>query len=286
MKTIVVLEFPRARGPHALSDTFIWLKLIRHEHPSKNRPSIGKGAGNIAARIGDVHGSDMIAKRSRLTTVRIGPENNISPMFASKPIIGIVGGIGSGKSLVARIFGELGCLVIDSDQQVSQAYHDPKILRQIRSWWGDSVFRPDGQVDRKAIGRIVFSDPVQRKRLEGLLHPWVATARNLVMKAAASRAQVLAYVWDTPLLIETGLDAQCDAIVFVDAPPETRLARVKVARCWDKAELARREKLQIPLDKKRKISDYVIDNTADEDAVRGQASKVLPRILVTDDRKV
>src|SRR4051794_35055899 len=148
-------------------------------------------------------------------------------MYAGRPIIGIAGGIGSGKSFVARLFGELGCLVIDSDAQVTAAYRDPAVREAIRRWWGDEVFFPDGEINRAVVGRKVFSDEAQRKRLEGLIHPWVAEARRRQMRDAADDPQVLAYVWDTPLLLEAGLGPQCDAIVFVDALPEQRLGRVR-----------------------------------------------------------
>jgi dephospho-CoA kinase len=95
----------------------------------------------------------------------------------------------------------------------------------------------------------------------------------------ASDPQVVAFVWDTPLLLETGLDRRCDAIVYVEVPFMIRLSRVRESRGWDELELRQRENLQSPLDKKREISDYVIDNTADADNVRGQVREVLFRIL-------
>lgn len=205
-------------------------------------------------------------------------------MFADKPIIGIAGGIGSGKSFVADLFGELGCLVIRSDDAVHEAYRDPQVREAIRQWWGEAVFRPDGEVDRSAIGRIVFADPEQRRRLERLLHPVVARTRQAAMERSADDPQVRAFVWDTPLLFETGLERQCDAVVFVEAPEDLRLSRVQT-RGWDRAELARRENLQMPLDKKREISDYVIRNTADAEYARGQVRDVLSRILAGSSRQ-
>ena len=200
-------------------------------------------------------------------------------MFAGKPVIGIAGGIGSGKSFVARLFGEMGCAVIDSDAQVRAAYDDDRVRDTLRSWWGDDVFTADRGINRAVIARLVFSDEVQRRRLEGLIHPWVAEARRREMAAAAADPQVVAYVWDTPLLFEAGLNGECDAVVFVDVPLEQRLQRVKEKRGWDEAELLRRQKSQWPLDKKKRISDYVVTNTADADYARGQVRKVLSRIL-------
>jgi dephospho-CoA kinase len=200
-------------------------------------------------------------------------------MFAGRPIIGLSGGIGSGKSFVASIFSELGCCVIDSDAQVREAYNDVEIRKALVSWWGENVLTGPGTVNRPFIASRVFSDPAQRLRLEELIHPWVAIARRNAMQQAAQAAGTLAFVWDTPLLFEAGLNRECDALVFVDSPLETRLQRVQKSRGWNAAELARRENLQWPLDKKREISDYVITNTADAENVRNQVRHVLSRIL-------
>jgi len=200
-------------------------------------------------------------------------------MFSGKPVIGIVGGIGSGKSFIAHLFGELHCAVIDSDAQVRLAYADPGVLRTLREWWGDEIFLPDGQINRATIARRVFNDPIERKRLEGLIHPYVSEARKREMGILAHDPGTVAFVWDTPLLFEAGLEGECDAVVFVDAPFELRLGRVAQTRGWDEAELRRRENLQWPLDRKRKISDYVIENTADAGEARSQVRAVFSRIL-------
>ncbi len=200
-------------------------------------------------------------------------------MFAGKPIIGIAGGIGSGKSMIADFFGELRCLVIHSDEQVKDAYRDPVVIAALRDWWGDAAFGSDGKVNRKAIASLIFNDPSQRQRLEKLLHPMVLRARDGLMQKAAGDGQVPAFVWDTPLLFEAGLHEKCDTVVFVQAPQGMRLMRVKKSRGWNDEELKRRENLQWPLDKKREISEYVIDNTADADYARSQVRDVLSRIL-------
>ena len=200
-------------------------------------------------------------------------------MFAGKPVIGIVGGIGSGKSFIARLFGEMGCHVIDADAQVRQAYNDPAVKQTLRQWWGDAVLAPDGSLDRKAIAVRVFGNAEERKRLEGFIHPIAAEDRRRQMENLAQNVQVLAFVWDTPLLLEAGLGSQCDAVVYVDAPPELRLERVARARGWCEAQLLQRENLQWPLDRKRQIADYVISNTADAGDARRQVRDVLSRVL-------
>jgi dephospho-CoA kinase len=176
-------------------------------------------------------------------------------------------------------------MVIEADALVREAYDDPAVQRTLLEWWGDEVFHADGSVHRANIARRVFNDPEQRRRLEGLLHPWVITRRRVMQEEADPG--VVAFIWDTPLLFETGLNRECDAVVFVDTPEEERIRRVVGQRGWDAAELRRRENLQMPLDKKRGISDYVLINTtgaAEKTAVpagdtRTQVQEILSRVV-------
>jgi dephospho-CoA kinase len=200
-------------------------------------------------------------------------------MFADKPVIGIAGGIGSGKSFVADLFGEERCFVISSDALVREAYKDPTVKQSLKRWWGNLILDPDGEIDRSAVARKIFTHPDERKRLEQLLHPLVGQVRDRLMRSRGEDAQVLAFVWDTPLLFESRINQHCDAVVFVDAPPELRFSRVSQSRRWSRQEWEEREKLQMPLDKKREMSQYVISNTAGADQVRAQVREVLSRIL-------
>jgi dephospho-CoA kinase len=216
--------------------------------------------------------------------MREGAEQKGYGLFSGKPIIGIAGGIGSGKSHIARMLGELGCAVIDSDAQVKTAYCDPGVRAKLREWWGDSVVTAAGLPDRKAIAQKVFSDENQRKRLEGLLHPLVGELRDKEMEELAKDPAIVAFVWDTPLLFEAGLTRKCDAILFVNTPLEIRQERVARTRGWSAGELLRRENLQWPLDRKRQLSDYVIQNTAEAGDARDQVRDVLSRILARFNR--
>jgi dephospho-CoA kinase len=204
----------------------------------------------------------------------------IPSVINRKPVIGIAGGIGSGKSFVARLFGEMGCCVIHADDQIRLAYDDPHIRQTLKQWWGSSIFKPDGSMNRPEIAKRIFSDASDRLQLENLLHPWIARQRDQIMADSAKNPKILAFIWDTPLLFEAGLDKDCDAVVFVDAPEDTRFTRVSETRGWDRAEIIRREKLQWPLDKKQKMSHYVVVNTADAAASRSQVREILSRILV------
>src|SRR5438132_13748560 len=118
-------------------------------------------------------------------------------MFSNQPIIGIAGGIGSGKTLVASMFADLNCLVVNSDEMVRQAYKDPGVKHTLRQWWGKLVFDPSGEVDRGAVARKVFTMPSERQRLERLIHPIVNEMREQRMNQRASDPAVVAFVVDT-----------------------------------------------------------------------------------------
>ena len=200
-------------------------------------------------------------------------------MYSGKPIIGLTGGIGAGKSTIAQMFADEGCMIISSDEIIRQAYKDSMIKQTLKKWWGKMIFSPDGEIDRAAVARKVFSRAEDRKKLEQLLHPYANQVRERMMQQAGEDPKIKAFVWDTPLLMETGLNRMCDKVVFVDAPRADRLARVKEGRNWTEADLEERENSQLPLDKKKEISDYCISNTADADYARGQVRDTLTRIL-------
>jgi dephospho-CoA kinase len=206
-------------------------------------------------------------------------------MFAGKPIIGIAGGIGSGKSTIARLFGQAGCLVLSADEAVRRLYRDNDVKQTLKNWWGEQVINGQNEVDRHEVAQIVFHQPKEKQRLEKLLHPGVTQLREQAMKEASKNSQVLAFIWDIPLLFETGLDSQCDAVVYVETPLEQRLARVRQTRGWDEAELNIRENLQQPLDFKRRMSKYIVQNTADVGFASKQVREVLSAILANNAMK-
>jgi dephospho-CoA kinase len=201
------------------------------------------------------------------------------PMPEAKiPVIGLAGGIGSGKSAVARAFGSLGAVVIDSDQESRAALGRPEVKRQLAAWWGPGILNPDGTISRKAVAEIVFKNPAERLKLEGLIHPLVKRRRaELVGRAKAAGAP--AAVVDAPLLFEANVDQECDAVVFIDAPREVRLKRVSATRGWDEAELTRRESAQLPLDEKQRRSAFTIRNSGSENDLEAEAARVLREVL-------
>ncbi len=192
-------------------------------------------------------------------------------------VIGIAGGIGAGKSTVAAMLAELGCVVIDSDVEARRALQRPEVISELVRWWGESVLDSGGAIDRGAVARIVFADPDQRLRLEGLIHPLIAQSRAEQIEQAR-RAGRAGAVIDAPLLYEAGLERECDGVIFVDCPFEERLARVRASRGWDERELRQREKAQLPLEEKRRRADYLVVNTGHPQALRLRVAQIFTSI--------
>ncbi|MBW2271702.1 MAG: dephospho-CoA kinase [Deltaproteobacteria bacterium] len=183
-------------------------------------------------------------------------------------IIGLSGGIGSGKSTVLRMLAELGATVIDADAIVHelQAPGAP-LLTRIAAAFGDELIRPDGSLDREGLGAIVFRDDEARQRLNAMVHPAVG-AEMARRTQAAVEAGTAVIVLDIPLLYEgakrgAGASAAFDfaATVLVWVPPEVQVERTVARDGCDRGEARRRMQAQLPIDEKRDLADYVIDNS-------------------------
>jgi dephospho-CoA kinase len=176
-----------------------------------------------------------------------------------KLIIGLVGQVCAGKSAVAAAFEKLGAKIYDADKYVHELYRQPEVIEQVRTLFGDGVVTPAGEVDRNALGRIVFADAGQLKRLtQEVVFP--RTSQMIDQEIEAFRkSDAQAMVLDAPTLFESGRDGVCDRIIFVSAPLERRREWAK-KRGWDENELLRRDKrLQDEQDKRRRV-DAVIEN--------------------------
>lgn len=200
-------------------------------------------------------------------------------MATRKPIIGIAGGIGSGKSAVAKILAELGAGLIDSDAINGQELEQAEVRSTLVQWWGDRILTPDGRVDRARVAEIVFADAAEKNRLEALMHPRIAVQRRRLIEEFEGDPKISCVVLDAPLLFEVGLDQWCDAIVFVEADEEVRFTRTAAARGWSREEFHRRERMQSPLDFKRARADYVCRNNSDPAALRQQVEALFSQIV-------
>jgi dephospho-CoA kinase len=200
--------------------------------------------------------------------------------------IGLSGGIGTGKSSVARMFAAQGAVVIDADAIVHelQARGMPMVA-ELAEAFGPGVLDAEGGLDRAALGAIVFRDPDARARLNAIVHPKVgAEFARRVAEARASGARVL--VLDIPLLFEgrrsgTGSAArmQFDATVLVYAPEALQIERQIARDGCSRDEAIRRVRAQMPIEEKKPLADYVIDNGGSLADTERQVRDVLSRIL-------
>ena len=196
-------------------------------------------------------------------------------------VLGIVGGIGAGKSAVTRILGELGAEVIDADQIAARLLNDARVKEKLVSEFGEAILTEDGAISREELATVAFESKVNLETLNKVLHPRIvgeirrqlSAIEALVRESEGSQSRNTVVVLDAPLLVETGLHNICDYLLFVDADFETRLERVK-KRGWDEAELKRRESFQAPLDKKRELCDFIITNNGDLESTREEVKQV------------
>lgn len=180
-----------------------------------------------------------------------------------KPLIGIIGGIASGKSCVAAEFAKLGCAVIDADAIAHALLDTCPVRDEIVGRFGPGILDAFGKIDRQELGRVVFSDGGKLAVLNEIIHPRVLQEAEELLGRYDRDEQVKAVVLDMPLLVEVGWADRCDRILFVDCDIERRLERAGRTRCLTEEELKKREKFQISLDTKKTLVDNIIDNNSE-----------------------
>ncbi|MFN0020730.1 MAG: dephospho-CoA kinase [Pirellulaceae bacterium] len=198
-----------------------------------------------------------------------------SPAPSPQPqlLIGLVGGIASGKSLVAEQMKSLGGVVLDADRAGHEVLRDKEVIDALHKRWGDGIITLDGSLSRSVIAKIVFSagNQEEKRYLESVTHPRIAARlEEQISRHRAAGNNVL--ILDAALLFEAGWDKQCDVIIFVSAPREIRLVRA-LARGWSERDFLAREATQLPLDEKRARSGYIIDNSGPADQTRHQVGE-------------
>ena len=194
-------------------------------------------------------------------------------------VVGIVGGVGSGKSAVARGLAEGWRVdVVDADQIGHEVLTLPEIRHRIHQTFGPGVFaggEPTGGIDRHQLGRRVFGSGQQHRdsltQLEAIVHPEIhrRIQSRISQHCESDRTGLEAVLLDAAVMFEAGWDDLCDAVVFIDAPVEVRLARVVKNRGWDDSRFREREASQLALDRKQELADFVVDNSGSlEDGIR------------------
>lgn len=196
-----------------------------------------------------------------------------------KPIIGILGGIASGKSTVAGQLESMGCAVIDADRIAKDFLHSDEVKKLIHAKFGDAVFDSSGNVDKPKLSQAVFDDPASVQAINEIIHPRVMARTELLIEQYQADPGIIAVVLDIPLLMEVGWEKRCDKLIFVACDERIRLQRAAQKGVFDEKLLKKRENFQISLDNKRKISHYILNNNDNLSELTKQISEIFPALI-------
>ena len=198
--------------------------------------------------------------------------------IGEKPVIGILGGIGSGKSTVAAEFAKLGCKVIDADEIAHELLDEPAVKEKVVGLFGRTILDPAGKIDREKLAEVVFADARKLSLINEIIHPLVLQRAQELIKQYDCQNQVKAIVLDMPLLVEVGWDKRCDKLIFVDCEQKLRLDRAKKLG-FDKNQVKIRENFQISLDNKANLADNTIENNSDFSVLAKQVVNIFSYIM-------
>ena len=195
-------------------------------------------------------------------------------------LVGLTGGIATGKSTVSELFRRLGCEVIDADLLAREVVAPgERALAEIAEEFGRDVLQPDGSLDRKKLGGIVFGDAARRKRLEQITHPAIAQRFQRRLEELEARGFDGIVLWDAPVMIESGGYTHMEKLVVVATDEATQAARLCARDAIEALEADRKIKSQMPVAEKAKLADYVIDNAGDRAATERQVREVHASLL-------
>jgi len=196
-----------------------------------------------------------------------------------KAIIGILGGIGSGKSTVAAEFAKLGCKVIDADKIAHGLLDESVVKAKVTAAFGEFILDSAGRINHRKLADIVFTDADKLSSLNNIVHPLVLARAEQLMERCNRQKQVKAIVLDMPLLVEVGWAKRCDKLIFVDCEPQLRAIRAKKMGLFDENQLRIRENFQISLDSKAGLVDNIIDNNSGFSELARQVADIFSHIV-------
>jgi dephospho-CoA kinase len=192
-----------------------------------------------------------------------------------KLVIGLLGGMGSGKSRVAAEFAEHGARVINADQLGHDALREPAIRDELVLRWGRKILDANGDIARGSVARIVFADEAERRALEAVVHPFITGRIREEIDKAQNDPGVKLVVLDAAIMLETGWDQVCDNLIYVHAPRAARLRRLADQRGWSEKEVEAREHAQISLTEKATRANCAIDNSESPESLARQVESLL-----------
>jgi dephospho-CoA kinase len=203
----------------------------------------------------------------------------VSATPTAKPLIGLTGGIASGKSTAGKQLAKLGVTVIDADGLAREVVAKGSAgLREVVDTFGPELLAPDGTLDRERLGALVFADPEARKRLNAITHPRIGQLS--AQRIAEAQTSATPYVvYEAPLLVETGTYRGMAALIVVATSPELQVTRVMARDGLSEAAARARLAAQLPLETKVAAADFVIHNDTDRAALIAQTQRVHQAIL-------
>ena len=194
-------------------------------------------------------------------------------------LVGLTGGIATGKSTVSELFRALGCVVIDADVLARDVVEPgAPAYAAIVAEFGPGILQPDGTLDRRKLGAIVFAEPEKRKRLEAITHPRIRERFAQRLQELVAREFAGIVLFDAPVMIESGNYRTMDRLVVVVTDAATQRARA-LERDGDREEIERRIASQMPLAEKARLADYVIDNSGGREATIAEVRRVHAALL-------
>ena len=195
-----------------------------------------------------------------------------------KPVLGLLGGIASGKTTVARLLARHGGYVVSADEITHRILDEADVRARLTARWGKRIRGPDGRIDRVRLAECAFESREDLQALNSIVHPPVLDEMRREIATAQRDGEVKFIVVDAALLLEAGQQDLCDWLLFVDADLEHRLKRVAGYRKWPPGELERRESHQKPLSLKREAADLVIDNNGTLEDLQREVANLVRRL--------
>jgi dephospho-CoA kinase len=198
-------------------------------------------------------------------------------------IIGLTGGIGSGKSTVSQMFQRRGARIVDADQIARQLVEPGQpALMEIVMAFGSQVLRPDGSLDRKRLGTLIFRNEEQRRRLNAIVHPRVVEEQTRIINQITREDPNAMVIIDAALLIEVGLHRNVEKLIVVYVPLKVQIERLMLRNRLSEAEALMRISSQMPLEEKAKIADFVVDNSGSPEETERQVEEIYQRLKRSD----
>ena len=194
-------------------------------------------------------------------------------------VVGLTGGVATGKTTVAKMFKQCGAAVIDADQLAHDVVKPGKpAWRAIVKLFGRTVINQDRSLDRQALGNIIFHNPNKRRQLERIIHPRVAREQQRLVRRIAKGKPHAVIIYEVPLLFEAGVDKRVDATIVVTADRDTQIARLKKRNGFSRAEAIRRIRSQMSLAKKIQRADHVLNGTFPRPSLRKQVGQLFKNL--------